>query len=229
MVSTVKVLFFARQNDEKSKKCHEHLKHLGFDVELILSKKRGQPLPDSVRGKTYDYILCYRSFFIIPGDLLASTKSFNINFHPGSPKYPGSGGVNLSLLNGDSEFGVTAHLMDEKVDAGNIIECRSFNIDKTDNLLSLLEKTHINLFNLFIEMTTRLKQDGDDFIRKKISANSSKWSAKKTSISEIDKLQVIDPDISECELVKRIRSLNHPNFPLEIRVHNHVFIYKEKL
>ena len=133
------------------------------------------------------------------------------------------------MLNGDSEFGVTAHLMDEKVDAGKIIECRRFNIDKTDNLLSLLEKTHISLFNLFIEMTTRLKQDGDEFIRKKISANSSKWSAKKTSISEIDKLQVIDPDISECELVKRIRSLNHPNFPLEIRVHDHVFIYKEKL
>jgi len=225
----MKVLFFTRKNDELSNKCIKHLVELGFKVETILSSKRGEKLPDDLEWITYDYIICYRSYFIIPKYLLDKTKYYNINFHPGCPNYPGSGGVNLTLFNEEEEFGVTAHLMNEKVDSGDIIEYRSFKVFETDNVKTLLERTHNYLYCLFIELTTQLRQEGNEFIKNKIKQNKIQWSEGSTKISDIDKLQIIEKDVTEIELTKRIRSFNHPNFPLEVHIHNHRFVYKEKI
>ena len=225
----MRILFFGRKNDPTTQRCVNHLVGLGFEVDSILSNSRNEPLPDDLGWIKYDYIICYRSYFILPKFLLDSTKHFNINFHPGSPKYPGSGGINLALLNGDKEFGVTAHLMDEKVDAGQIIECRNFNIKDSDDLLILLDRTHDFLFCLFLELTTKLSEHGNQFINESIKNNCYAWSEKKTNISEIDKLQTISANISKSELENRIRSLNHPNFPLEVNIHDYVFTIKGKI
>lgn len=225
----MKVLFFSRENDELSSKCLNHLVGLGYKVDAIFSNKRKEKLSDDLRGTIYDYIICYRSYLIIPKFLLDKTKYYNINFHPASPNYPGSGGVNLALLNEDQEFGVTAHLMNEKVDSGDIIEYRSFKVNKIDNVQSLLDRTHNYLYCLFIELTTQLRQEGNEIIKSKIKQNKIKWSKSLTKISDIDKLQVIEKDVTEIELEKRIRSCNHPNFPLEVHIHNHRFVYKGKI
>ena len=222
----MKILFFGRKNDNYTQRCIVHLNGLGFKVKTILSSSRADLLPEDLGWEKFDYIICYRSYFILPNSLLESTKYFNINFHPGSPKYPGSGGINLALLNGDSEFGVTAHLMDEKVDAGLIIEYRNFKVKKSDNLISLLERTHDFLFCMFVELTTRLSERGNQYIQENLKKNQHQWSNKKTKISEIDGLQIISPNISKSELEKRLRSLNHPNFPLEVIIHNSKFVYK---
>ncbi len=225
----MKILFFGRKNDSTTQRCIKHLAGLGFKVDTILSETRNDKLPEDLGWIKYDYIICYRSYFILPKYLLESTKYFNINFHPGSPKYPGSGGINLALLNGDDEFGVTAHLMDEKVDAGPIIECRNFKVKESDNLISLLERTHDFLFCLFLELTTRMSEKGNQYIEESLKNNCFKWSDQKTKISEIDSLQIISPNISKSELEKRIRSLNHPDFPLEVNIHNSKFIYKGEI
>jgi methionyl-tRNA formyltransferase len=225
----LKVLFFARKNDELSSKCLKHLLGLGFEVNTILSSKRGEKFPDDCGRDSYDYIFCFRSYFIIPKSILTSTRYYNINFHPGSPKYPGSGGLNLTLFNKDKEFGVTAHSMDEKIDSGDIIEYRSFKVNEFDNIMSLLDRTHNYLFCLFVELTTKIREEGEKFIKDKIKKNTVNWSKDVTKISEINKFQIIEKNISELELSKRIRSFNHPSFPLEIYIHNYRFIYKEKI
>ena len=208
----MKILFFGRKNDSTTQRCINHLVGLGFKVDTILSETRDEKLPEDLGSVKYDYIICYRSYFILPKSVIESTKYFNINFHPGSPKYPGSGGINLALLNGDDEFGVTAHLMDDKVDSGSIIECRNFRVKESDNLITLLDRTHDFLFCLFVELSTGIMKKGLN-TSKSLQNNSYRWSDKKAKISEIDNLQIITPNISELELAKRIRSLNHPNFP----------------
>lgn len=223
------MLFFGRKNDAITQRCINHLVGLGFKVDSILSKARGDRLPEDLEGAKYDYIICYRSYFILPNSLIETTKFFNINFHPGPPNYPGSGGTNLALLNGDKEFGVTAHVMTEKVDAGPIIESRHFLVRDSDNLISLLERTHDFLFSLFVELTTRISEQGHQYIDECLEKKTVTWSQKKTKISEINNLQVVNPNISKPELAKRIRSLNHPDFPLEIHIHGSKFTYKEEL
>lgn len=222
-------MFFGRQEDEYSSKCVSHLRGLGFEVDTIWSNRRGERLPRDLDWTIYDYILCYRSYFILPKHVLTAVKKCCINFHPGSPMYPGSGGVNLALMNDNEEFGVTAHIMTEKLDDGDIIEFRSFKVHQDDDLSTLLDRTHNYLFCQFVELTTKLKDLGEEYIRDKIEANTAVWSEKKIKISELNKLQVIEPTITKSELQQRIRSLHHPDFPLEMQLHGHQFIFKPKI
>ncbi len=222
------VLFFGRKGDDKSKKCLKHLQDLEFDVTVIWSSKRGERLPDDIGWIEVDYILCYRSYFILPKFLIETPKFYSINFHPGSPEYPGSGGINFSLYNNDNKFGVTVHLMNETVDSGKIISTKYFPIFENDNLEKLLDRTHNFLFNLFIEFTTNLKKYGGDYVEKNLSEyNDIKWETLKRTVEDIDSYQIIDKNIDETELTNRIRGFNFPNYPIEIRLHGRSFVLKE--
>ena len=68
--------------------------------------------------------------------------------------------MNFALLNNEKQFGVTAHLINENIDDGEIIECRKFNIYKSDCLDSLMKKSHKKLFDLFCDITGSLKEKG---------------------------------------------------------------------
>ncbi len=182
-----RVIFFGRMNDSYSEKCLHHLRTIGFDVKPVWSKERGEKLPNEVMSYSCEYIICFRSYFIVPESILNSAKKACINFHPGPPEYPGSGGINFSLYNGDSKFGVTAHLMDEKVDNGSILDIHYFPIEKSDNISSLLRKTHNELYNLFIEFTANLKNEGLTYLENKVvEQNQVEWSSVKRKAKDID-------------------------------------------
>ena len=222
------VLFFGRKKDEKSIKCVKHLETLDFDVSVIWSSKRNEKLPEGIDWMGFDYFLCYRSYFILPKFIIESPKFYSINFHPGSPKYPGSGGVNFALYNDDKKFGVTVHLMDEKVDSGKILGTKYFPIFENDNLFKLLDRTHSNLFNLFIEFTTTLRKYGKNYIEKSLIENKDViWSDLKRTAKDIDNYQLIDEDIDEIELKKRIRSFNFTNHPVKLKFQGKIFVLKE--
>jgi sugar O-acyltransferase (sialic acid O-acetyltransferase NeuD family) len=222
------VLFFGRKEDTKSEECLKHLKNLEFDVSVIWSSKRSEKLPEDIGEIEIDYILCYRSYFILPKSLVDSPKFYSINFHPGPPKYPGSGGINFSLFNNDNNFGVTVHLMNEKVDNGKILATKFFPIFENDNLNTLLNRTHDNLFNLFIEFTTNLRKFSKRYIDKNLNENKDLcWGDLKRTIKDIDRYQLIDKDIDEIELKKRIRGFNIDNYPIELKLHGRSFTLKK--
>ena len=221
------ILFFARKGDKKSIECLKHLEDLEFDVTVIWSSKKNEKLPENI-GLKFDYILCYRSYFILPKFLIECPKFYSINFHPGSPKYPGSGGINFALYNDDKNFGVTVHLMDEKVDSGKILGTKYFPIFENDNLFKLLDRTHSNLFNLFIEFTTNLRKYGKNYIEKNLIENEALiWDDLKRTTKDIDKYQYINEDIDEIELKKRIRSFNFTNHPIKLKFQGKIFVLKE--
>jgi len=222
------VLFFGRKGDAKSIECLNHLKDLEFDVSVIWSSNKTEKLPDDLGKIEVDYILCYRSYFILPKFLIESPKFYSINFHGGSPEYPGIGGINFALYNNNKNFGVTVHLMDEKVDSGKILSTKNFPIFANDNLYKLLDRTHNILFSLFIEFTTNLRKSGKDYIEKIIIENKDvKWSGLKRTSEDIDNYQIINVDINKKELENRIRGFNFKNFPIELKLHGSTFILKE--
>ena len=222
------VLFFGRKEDEKSIECVKHLESLDFKVSVIWSSKRNEKLPEDIDWTYFDYILCYRSYFILPKFLIKSPKLFSINFHPGSPKYPGSGGINFALYNDDNNYGVTVHLMEEKVDSGKILCAKYFPILENDNLFKLLDRTHNNLFKLFIEFTTNLREYGKNYIEKNLIENKDViWSDTKRTVKDIENYQLIDEDIDEIELKKRIRSFNYTNYPIKLKFQGKIFVLKE--
>jgi len=78
---------------------------------------------------------------IIPKDILDSPKYGCINVH-GSllPKYRGSACIQATILNGDSQGGITIMKMDENMDTGDIIKKISVNLEKEETSHSLMEK-----------------------------------------------------------------------------------------
>lgn len=73
------------------------------------------------------------------------------NFHPAVlPEYRGAGAYSWTLINGDNKCGITLHLIDEGIDTGDIIEIRSFAVDRNvDTAQSLFEKGNKVMFKMF--------------------------------------------------------------------------------
>ena len=57
--------FFGRKNDSTTQRCINHLVGLGFKVDTILSETRDEKLPEDLGSVKYDYIICYRSYFML--------------------------------------------------------------------------------------------------------------------------------------------------------------------
>ena len=223
----LRVLFFGRYDCHYSQKALKHIRRLDFDVESILSKNRNEKLPEDIGWWQGDYIICFRSYFLIPKSLLDRAKVAAINFHPGSVEYPGSGCLNWALYNNAEVYGVTAHIMNEKIDNGAIIECRRFPILKQDNVKTLLARAHSKTYDLILDITTGLAFDGKKYLEKNLrESKNEKWAGAARKMFEIDKLKIVDPNSTKEELESVIRATYTPSFPPEIHLHGYKFVLK---
>ncbi len=69
------------------------------------------------------------AFKILPANLLPIPKLGSFNIHPSLlPKYRGAAPINHTIINGDTETGITTFLMEQKVDAGGILLQEKFSI-----------------------------------------------------------------------------------------------------
>jgi len=99
-----------------------------------------------------------------------------------------------------------------------------------DNINTLLKKTHAQLSKLFQKIAKGLFLDKDNFLHKKIDAGKNeKWNGSARKLSELNKLEFIDNKITKDELARRIRAFHANDYPLKIKLHNHVFFPKEKI
>ncbi len=78
---------------------------------------------------------------IIPSEILDSFSLGIINIHPSLlPKYRGPSPIQTTLLNGETETGVSIILLEEKMDAGPIIAQKKISISPKDNHQTLSHK-----------------------------------------------------------------------------------------
>ena len=66
----------------------------------------------------------------VPAKLIKNANKIAINFHPGPPEYPGIGCTNYAIYNEDKNYGVTCHIMTDKIDDGLILSVNRFKIEK---------------------------------------------------------------------------------------------------
>lgn len=214
------VLFFGRAKCNLSESILDQLKNFGFDVTYLQSTKRGQKLPEDILNWEGDFILCFRSLFILPKKLIQKAKIAAVNFHPGPPEYPGSGCINFALYDDAKVFGVTAHTMNEKIDNGEILEVRRFPIYSHDDLPILLSRTHNELFKLCSDFIKEITISGDNIIKKKLATSKKeKWEGNARLLKELDALQNISINISEKELYRIIRATYIKEYPPRIKLH----------
>ena len=171
--------------------------------------------------------MCFRSYFVLPKALLDRAQIAAINFHPAPPEYPGSGCVNWALYEGATQYGVTAHMMNEKIDNGAIIECRRFPILPQDDVCTLLARAHHKTYDLIVDITTGLFLEGKAFLSIRLAAwHNEKWRGEARPMSEIDRLQVVNVSCGQDELANVIRATYTPEWQPAIHLHGYTFVLK---
>jgi methionyl-tRNA formyltransferase len=197
----------------------EFLKQLPVEVQLFQGT-RGEPFPETVYQEPPDIAVSYMSPWIIPEKFLNVVKLTSVNFHPGPPEYPGTGCTNFALYHGVKEFGVTAHVMNPKVDTGVILGVKRFPILEQDTVETLTLRCYEAIEVLFKELMPSL-------IEGKIIPNGEQWQRKAFLRKELDELCRITPDMTSDEVKKRIRATTYPGMPGPfVEIHGHKFILK---
>lgn len=78
------------------------------------------------------------------------------NFHPGPPHYPGWMPSHFAVYDHATKFGVTAHVMIERVDAGPIVGCELFDIPPNAGVHELEHRAFVELARLFWRLSSAL-------------------------------------------------------------------------
>jgi len=225
--TSARVLFFGRSGCEFTQKALAHLLMIGFEVTFVESKNRGDTLPEEISSWDGEYILSFRSLLILSGGLIAKASIASINFHPAPVEYPGSACLNFALYDNAEDYGVTAHIMNEKVDNGTIIECRRFPIVPNDTVDSLLLRTHLKLLDLFFDVVTNLFFGGRRSLDLKIQLSSGeKWLGEARKIKDLENLQSIAVHATKEELEKVIRATYTKDYPPMVELHGYEFLLK---
>lgn len=106
---------------------------------------------------------------ILKKEILKASKKGFINCHAGAlPFYKGRNPLNWVLINGEKEFGITVHYIDEGIDTGDIILQKKYEIKDNDNYSTLLDKAIQECALLLAESVELIEEDS----RKVISQSS---------------------------------------------------------
>lgn len=174
---------------------------------LVAVGSRNDKFPSELFDTETDILVSYLSPWIIPDRILNNVRKASVNFHPGPPQYPGSGCTNFALYNEENEFGVTAHLMNAKVDTGKILQVSRFPIHPADSVFTLTQRCYEEISRIFPAVMNHLING--DFLPE----CNEEWTRKPFTRRELDDLCRITPDMSKDEVRKRVRATVFPNMP----------------
>ncbi|MEQ9333145.1 formyltransferase family protein [Thalassobaculum sp.] len=98
---------------------------------------------------------------LVPRRYLDALACAPINFHPGTPDYPGKRSLAFALHDRAPEFGVTAHVMVPKVDSGPIVAVSRFPVPDGAAEPWLRYRTFRSGFSLFRRLMPALLRPDD--------------------------------------------------------------------
>jgi methionyl-tRNA formyltransferase len=161
-------------------------------------------------------LIAFATGQIVPASILNRLGYGAINFHPGPPSYPGWAPAHFALYNREREFGVTAHVMIEQVDAGPIIDTTLFPIPADISVLGLEGLAYAHLAHLFWRMMGSLATEPSPPPTRPVE-----WGPKKYSRRNFWDICDIPFDIGREEFEHRIKIFggNHFGVAPTIRLH----------
>lgn len=210
------VLFLSKKDNEYAQRAAEFISQ-HFSHPLIFAGDRREPLPPEVLAWKGDLMISFISSWVFPQTLLNNAGYAAINFHPGSPEYPGTGCTNFAIYNGEKEYGVTCHHMKATVDSGDIVAVKRFPISKEDSVYGVTQQCYRLIEETFYEVMNCILQ-GDP-----LPLSPEKWKRKPYTRKELNELCEIRPDMSLEEIEKRIKATTYKTPWAYTRIGNRVF------
>jgi len=244
-----KIIFFGTV--PLAAKCLEHLYSM-LDVEIlgvITSHKEKSKWREMEDGKEVSYIIdkydlreigmedinnlspdlgfTIRFSKIIPPEIINQFKEGIINLHGGPiPYYKGLNSVNFAILNDEEKFGVSLHFIDEKIDEGEHICTRWFDVFPDDTAYTLFKRTMKNSWLLFEEISEKIIEDRYEEIRTDIPGKMNlKGEEKYYSSKDLEKYREVTLDMSLNEIYRRARAFEFPGHERAYIKHNDNKIY----
>lgn len=113
-----------------------------------------------LEGVEIDILLSANYLFLIDKELIRLPKITAVNIH-GSllPKYRGRTPHVWAIINGETETGITAHVIDEDCDTGDIVEQVEVTIQEDDTGASILEKFNKLYIPLIDSVLAQIESD----------------------------------------------------------------------
>lgn len=208
-MDNTKVLMFSKRKNIFCDYAEAILKSFFTSDEIISVRGDvGDKMDDELHLHHPEYVISFVSPWIIPKSLLRSAQKAAINFHPGSPNYPGTGCYNFALYEGCKQYGVTVHHMEEKVDSGDIIMTSYFDISKFETVETLKLKSMNHLLYCFEKIVSCISSDIP------LPTSDETWQRKPFTRKEMYDLFEIDPQRHDkCEIERRITAASYPANP----------------
>lgn len=202
----VGVLTSGKEPQWWSKECTPDVWQVAEAHQLPLIKE------EDLESLEYDMLFCSIYLKIFPKKILDRAKQYNINLHPGPvPNYRGCWGYQHAIINGEAEYGISLHFMDERIDTGNIIEIKKFPIAENDTSKDVYKNTLENGYVLFKKwLPAMLNQE-------LVSVNQQDYAKQHNLVSRCYALNSLknyfespQPGLSQLEKSRLIRALNFP-------------------
>lgn len=200
------IALLLKDNKKHNSKVISFFKSKKINLDIFIGS-RNDKISNKLKKKKYDLIISYLSPWIISGSILKKTTLYNINFHPGPPEYPGTGCYNFALFDNAKSYGVTAHLMNAKVDTGNIIKVKRFRINKNMTLEKLINKSYLAMFSVLLQIMKGYLKN------KKLEFSDEKWKKKPYTRQDLEKLCILKLSDKSKILSKKIKATYLKGYP----------------
>ncbi|MFV0329874.1 MAG: methionyl-tRNA formyltransferase, partial [Dysgonomonas sp.] len=137
-------------------------------IDVFVGNPRNNAASNFINNRKVDILISINYLFIIESDVISIAKDIAFNIH-GSllPKYRGRTPHVWSIINNEKETGITAHLIDEGCDTGDVIQQIKIPILHTDtgnDILLKYNKEYLPIINQVLNNLIRgkvktIKQD----------------------------------------------------------------------
>lgn len=171
-----------------------------------------QEVEEFVLNEKPDFLITFGWRRIVSSEVI-EVANYAINIHPAIlPEYKGYHPVPHVLINNEKYHGITAHLINEDLDAGDIVHLEKFKISKHSTLVELQEKVN-DIMPSFLN-TLCLKIANGNFDLQENDNTKTKVVAGKRIPSD----SKISLDTPIGKAYDYIRACDHERFPAYIEV-----------
>ncbi len=218
MFDTIILLTGPVEEDVLASVLHNHNPQL--DIRGVKSLAELEALNPDVLSRAR--LIGFVTAVIVPKRILEGLGYGAYNFHPGPPHYPGWVPSHFAIYDRATEFGTTAHVMNERVDAGPIIGVELFPVRPNTTVEGLEQLALVSVARLFWNLAHTLATHSAPLNPLEIA-----WSGRRSTRRTYAALCEVSAEISKDELERRIGVFGAGHFGQSptITVHGHRFRY----
>lgn len=156
----------------------------------------------------FDWLFSVANLSVLPEAVLSMANKGAVNFHDGPlPRYAGLNAPVWALINGERQHGITWHLIEPEIDAGDIIEQVLFDITEDDTAFSLNARCYASGIDSFPAVVAALESGAP--ARRKQDLSQRTLCLRDDRPAGAGRLDFTQP---AADLRRRVRALDHSGY-----------------